>query len=75
MRSDRFPSKMTLRKTNKVPLDKFLPENILRIHEYMHEFVPWGVLALEVWFHGRVSNSIQTLPMHPVSIQQLTYQI
>ena len=30
----RFPVKMSFRKTDKVPLDKFKPENILRIHEY-----------------------------------------
>jgi len=29
-----FPAKMSFRKTDKVPLDKFKPENILRIHEY-----------------------------------------
>ena len=30
----RFPVRMSFRKTDKVPLDKFKPENILRIHEY-----------------------------------------
>ena len=31
----RFPHSMTFRKTNKVPIDKFKPENALRIHEYL----------------------------------------
>ena len=30
----RFPHKMTMRKTNKVPIDKFKPENVLRIHKF-----------------------------------------
>mgnify|MGYP005855778119 CR=1 FL=1 len=30
----RFPVKMSFRKTNKVPLDKFKLKNVLRIHEY-----------------------------------------
>ena len=30
----RFPHSMTFRKTNKVPIDKFKPENALRIHEF-----------------------------------------
>lgn len=30
-----FPHKMTLCKTNKIPIDKFKPENALRIHEYL----------------------------------------
>lgn len=30
-----FPHKMTFCKTNKVPIDKFKPENALRIHEYL----------------------------------------
>ena len=31
----RFPHKMTLCKTNHVPIDKYKPENAIRVHEYL----------------------------------------
>ena len=44
----RFPHRMSFRKTNKVPMDKFKPENILKIHEYnltVSRFIhqPWRI--------------------------------
>ena len=44
----RFPHRMSFQKTNKVPMDKFKPENMLKIHEYnltIRRFIhqPWWI--------------------------------